>query len=148
MISQSTCEQRIEGELKRELERISAILRKTEILENHEIYDDEELELLDQEELENEFEDDEIEELKELGDETIQSYQEGILAVDKHVVYFVQLSTGGPGDGFYLTVDDGEITRIEYEFLDWFDGARRVLHGKDFDLVSDIMQRVVYMEEA
>ena len=39
-----------------------------------------------------------------------------------------QLSTGGPGDEFRFYLDDRrELSRVEYVFLDWFDGARRKL---------------------
>ena len=35
-----------------------------------------------------------------------------------------QLSTGGPGDEFRIYTDvDKNIDRVEYVFLDWFDGA-------------------------
>lgn len=36
----------------------------------------------------------------------------------------ILLGTGGPGDWFEATIDsDGDITRIEYHFNDWFDHA-------------------------
>ena len=50
-----------------------------------------------------------------------------------------QISWGGPADEFRFFGDlDGYIHRIEYWFLDWFDGAHRVLRGKDRDLLSNI----------
>ena len=50
-----------------------------------------------------------------------------------------QLSWGGPGDEFRFFVDETfEPVRIEYWFLDWFDGARIVLTGKDTDLLREI----------
>lgn len=50
-----------------------------------------------------------------------------------------QLSTGGPGDEFRFFVNpDFSVHRIEYWFLDWFDGANIVLSGKDEELLLDI----------
>ena len=53
-----------------------------------------------------------------------------------------QLSTGGPGDEFRFYLDENlELTRIEYWFLDWFDGAcRKLRSGEDFRLLCDIYQ--------
>ena len=52
-----------------------------------------------------------------------------------------QLSWGGPSDEFrFYCGPDFQPYRIEYWFLDWFDGANRVLHGRDFDLLDDIFQ--------
>jgi len=51
-----------------------------------------------------------------------------------------QLSWGGPSDEFRFFVDEQlKVCRIEYWFMDWFDGARRVLRrGRDFDLLCEI----------
>ena len=51
-----------------------------------------------------------------------------------------QLSTGGPGDEFRFYMDENQNpTRIEYWFLDWFDGASRKLRsGADYRLLCDI----------
>lgn len=47
-----------------------------------------------------------------------------------------QISTGGPGDEFRFFADAArKVYRVEYWFLDWFDGACRVLHGPDRDLL-------------
>lgn len=58
---------------------------------------------------------------------------------DQSEGWFVwQLSTGGPGDEFRFFVGfDGEPYRIEYWFLDWFDGAKRILGGDDLDLLME-----------
>jgi hypothetical protein len=52
---------------------------------------------------------------------------------DQKEGYFrYQLSWGGPGDEFRFFVNpDLSCHRIEYWFLDWFEGARRVLAGDD-----------------
>ena len=59
---------------------------------------------------------------------------------DQDEGWFVyQLSTGGPGDEFRFFVNpDLSVHRIEYWFLDWFDGASRRLYGTDYDLLEEI----------
>ena len=52
-----------------------------------------------------------------------------------------QLSWGGPSDEFRFFLDaDQDCYRVEYWFLDWFDGASRTLHGDDVELLNDIFQ--------
>jgi len=52
-----------------------------------------------------------------------------------------QLSWGGPSDEFRFCVNpDLSIHRIEYWYMDWFDGASRTLAGKDFELLETIFQ--------
>ena len=50
-----------------------------------------------------------------------------------------QLSTGGPGDEFRFYTDATlECFRIEYWFLDWFDGACLVLAGDEEEMLLKI----------
>lgn len=50
-----------------------------------------------------------------------------------------QLSWGGPSDEFRFFCDERlKPTRIEYWFLDWFDGAKIILKGKDLALLTEI----------
>jgi hypothetical protein len=49
-----------------------------------------------------------------------------------------ELSWGGPQD-YFLFFEDGE---IEYHFLDWYDGAKRVLWGKDKEILQELHDRV------
>ncbi len=56
-----------------------------------------------------------------------------------------QISWGGPSDEFRIYAQRlGEysysIYRIEYWFLDWFDGANVVLEGEDLKLISEIFE--------
>ncbi len=52
-----------------------------------------------------------------------------------------QLSWGGPSDEFRFYCDESfDAVRIEYWFLDWFDGAKVVLSGRDYDLINGIFQ--------
>lgn len=53
------------------------------------------------------------------------------------------LSTGGPGDEFRIYAQmlgewSASVYRIEYWFLDWWDGAHRVLEGEDLELLKEI----------
>jgi hypothetical protein len=54
-----------------------------------------------------------------------------------------QISTGGPGDEFRIFAngqgDRWVIYRIEYWFLDWFDGAHRILTGDDFKFMEELL---------
>jgi len=61
---------------------------------------------------------------------------------DQRRGYFrYQLSCGGPQDEFRFYTDENlDPVRVEYWFLDWFDGAKIILHGKDFDLLNEIFQ--------
>jgi hypothetical protein len=89
--------------------------------------------------------------LKEIGEalkdeEKAQEFEEGILAIDRKVIYRVEMSWGGPSDYFEIEVDpvEHQIVDIVYHFLDWFDGAEVTLQGEDFDLVE---QEFSYLAE-
>lgn len=50
-----------------------------------------------------------------------------------------QLSYGGPSDEFRFFVNPNLSThRIEYWFLDWFDGAAKELTGPDYDFMDEL----------
>ena len=49
----------------------------------------------------------------------------------------LELSAGGPSDGFRF-FDNG---LIEYYYMDWFDGASRVLCGKEEALLRELFSR-------
>lgn len=50
-----------------------------------------------------------------------------------------QLSWGGPSDEFrYYVNPDLTCHRVEYWFLDWFDGSYRVLEGDAYRLLLDL----------
>jgi len=52
------------------------------------------------------------------------------------------LSTGGPGDEFRFFVSPGRhgwaVDRVEYWFLDWWDGAHRALSGRNLELLRTL----------
>ena len=54
-----------------------------------------------------------------------------------------QLSWGGPSDEFRIFANKisdyrWSVYKIEYWYLDWFDGAKTVLTGKDYDFIKEI----------
>jgi hypothetical protein len=61
---------------------------------------------------------------------------------DQREAYFrYQLSWGGPSDEFRFFVNpDLSCHRIEYWFMDWFDGASRTLTGPDRDLLLQLWE--------
>src|SRR4029077_19153008 len=65
---------------------------------------------------------------------------------DQEQAFFrYQLSTGGPQDEFRFYVNPNfSAYKVEYWFLDWFDGAHRELEGNDKILLMEIWE---YMRE-
>ena len=50
-----------------------------------------------------------------------------------------QLSTGGPGDEFRFYLDElRNPVKVEYWFLDWFDGAKVTPQGKNLELLHEL----------
>jgi len=72
---------------------------------------------------------------------------EVLLGVSKKIVYDVELSTGGPADGFEVEVDErGNIVDIEYYYSDWYDGARQHLRGEAYDTAERALAYIVAFE--
>jgi hypothetical protein len=69
-------------------------------------------------------------------------YVEGGTDYNRDSGYFRwQLSWGGPGDEFRFYADAaGRVHRIEYWFLDWYEGAHRDLGGPDKKLLEEIFE--------
>lgn len=56
-----------------------------------------------------------------------------------------QLSWGGPSDEFRIYAEklseyNWMIWKIDYWFMDWFDGAKKVLHGEDLKFMKALVQ--------
>lgn len=52
-----------------------------------------------------------------------------------------QLSWGGPGDEFLFYLDENRRpVKIEYWFLDWFDGAKITPQGRNLELLRDLYE--------
>lgn len=65
----------------------------------------------------------------------------GTFGDQKHGYFRYQLSWGGPSDEFrFFTNPDFSVYLIEYWFMDWFDGARRISKGRDYDLLAEIFE--------
>jgi len=63
----------------------------------------------------------------------------GTFRDQKRGYFRYQLSWGGPQDEFRFYTD-GNLTpvKIEYWFLDWFDGAKVTLQGRNYALLAEI----------
>jgi len=109
-----TCEERIDKKLRGRILEIEEVIKLYECSnDGHFIYDD-----------------CEYEDLIDWLNQRALSYED-----DSHYrAKRLELSTGGPADGF-LFFEDGT---IEYYFQDWFDGAKRELYGRD----KEIMQKL------
>ena len=64
---------------------------------------------------------------------------------DQDEPYFrYQISWGGPSEEFRIYASGSEYTwhpyRIEFWFLDWFDGAGRTLYDTDRDLINQLFE--------
>ena len=59
---------------------------------------------------------------------------------DQDEGYFrYQISWGGPSEEFRFYTDAGmSLHRVEFWFMDWWDGASRTLHGEDYTLLAEI----------
>lgn len=88
----------------------------------------------------------EIEELEEAYDsyddekieEKEEEFRNSILSIDKRIVYKISLSTGGPSDGFKITIDPEtkEVIDIVYWYADWG-------YYEEFQLDEDIKRFLV-----
>ena len=70
------------------------------------------------------------------------SYVEPDTFTDQREGYLrYQLSWGGPSDEFrYYVNADGSVHRVEYWFLDWFDGAHIKLTGDNENLMLNVFE--------
>lgn len=61
-----------------------------------------------------------------------------------------QISWGGPSDEFRFFANPGDLScyRIEYWYMDWYDGARRILRGHDLEVMQEIWEMFVETETA
>jgi hypothetical protein len=85
----------------------------------------------------------------EVGDEDLGTFNEYGLGFDyvaphtfkdqRRGYFRYQLSYGGPADEFRFYTDENlNPTRIEYWFLDWFDGAKIILKDRSYQLLNEI----------
>lgn len=61
---------------------------------------------------------------------------------DQKQGYFrYQISYGGPSEEFRFYTDENfRPYRIEFWYLDWFDGAKKILRGHKLDLLTEIFE--------
>ena len=63
----------------------------------------------------------------------------GTFTDQKEGYFRYQISYGGPSEEFRFYVNPGySVHRIEFWFLDWFDGAKRELEGEGYTLIEEI----------
>lgn len=63
---------------------------------------------------------------------------DNVLTIDREILIHIQLSTGGPGDGFKLRyTTDGELIGGVYYFADWWDYADRALSYEEAEQVAE-----------
>lgn len=121
------CEDRVESEMESELATLRN-LWKTYTEEGPEAYNEDEQGRLDEHGLSFDY------------------VAPGTFGKDQREGYFrYQISTGGPGDEFRIFANAGKgdrwvIHRIEYWFLDWFDGAHRILAGEDLKFMLELLE--------
>ena len=65
----------------------------------------------------------------------------GTFGDQKRGYWRYQISWGGPSDEFRFYADERlDLTKIEYWFLDWFDGAKVNVTGKALALMTEIWE--------
>jgi hypothetical protein len=155
MSDEKKCEQRIDDELEGRMEQFRQAMNDAGILYKHtcpgcghEWTSSDEWDMCPTmaeecdytNDVEGEETDDEV--------ETMDSLSESVLAISKEIVYKIEFSYGGPQDYFMVFVDpdDNQINKIEYHFLDWFDGATRILRGEDFDTAEQVFLNWIVLE--
>ena len=63
----------------------------------------------------------------------------GTFANQEKGYFRYQLSCGGPTEEFRFFIDiDKDVYNIEFWYLDWFDGAYKILYGGRRDLMEEI----------
>mgnify|MGYP005819151861 CR=1 FL=1 len=101
--TQKTCEERIGERLESRLDNLREIVERIDEEDSH-----------------------------EQEDEAREELYQYPLSVETRTTKIILLSWGGPSDQLEYDLDeDGMIGEIRYRFMDWFDGASRVLTGDD-----------------
>ncbi len=162
---QPTCEERIDDQLKSEIESIEQIMYR---VDNH--YGEEDLAHLNTEEVSEvaylvgglplkKGDDDEYRDIFSRGDlvqhiveetdeqRADEGWMEAPLSVMKRTTIIVQMSWGGPSDQFECEIDDeGNIEAVKYRFMDWFDGAERTIDINANPALESFLRRFVDYE--
>jgi len=83
-------------------------------------------------------------------DDPIDELNNLALGISQTVLYKLELSTGGPQDYFTFEYDPEakEVVDITYHFLDWWDGAERVLSAssEEFKLLERLFNECIKIE--
>jgi len=95
---------------------------------------------------------DRIEDIKEIveSEDPVEAINEYALALSKTVNYKLELSWGGPQDYFIFEydLDSKELVGITYHFLDWFDGAERIIspRSKEWEILEQLFYSCILIE--
>jgi len=141
-----TCEERIDEQLESYLEDLGVLYNRQDF------YTHEEFEAF-KEKFENVF-GCRIEDEADLEDKQQQASAEYGLCFDyvdgeedgTENYYRYQLCWGGPSAEFRFYVIDEHtptVNKIDFVFLDWFDGATRTLSGEDYDLLYQVFETFI-----
>ena len=162
---QATCEERIDDQLRSEVESINQIMYRMdfqhsesdlEMMDYWEIYeiaqevgelprkhstDDHWYSIKSREDLIQHI-------VEETEEETAdERWREAPLSVMTRTTIIVQMSWGGPSDQFECEVtEDGMIDEVKYRFMDWFDGAERTISLSANPSLERFLQRFVDYE--
>ena len=77
--------------------------------------------------------------------EGFNSIIDSALALKKETVYTLELSWGGPADGFkiYFNPISSEIEDIKYYYSDWFEFHERSLSDNDFNKFKPYFESII-----
>lgn len=67
------------------------------------------------------------------------NYLNDVLCYMKKIIINVQLSWGGPANGYKFHIVDNKIVSIYYYYQDWFDYAEIELEDKEFNQVNSLL---------
>jgi len=93
-----------------------------------------------------------IKQFKEINqsEDPIEKINEVALALTETKVYKLELSWGGPSDHFVFEYDEKnkEIIKIEYHFLNWFDGATVSLSpdSEEWEIAEELFYNCIFIE--
>jgi len=83
-------------------------------------------------------------------EDPIEELDNRALALSKTEVYKLEFSWGGPQDYFEFEYDPRakRLLEIRYHFLDWFDGAERVIREgtEEFKLLEELFHQTILIE--
>lgn len=125
MTERAKCADLIESRLRETMEELRNTLKK-ENGDTREEWSDEEEDYVDVDDFPEDT-------------ESLDEYLQGVLSISASIEVDIQLSWGGPADGFKIHLDsEGGVEDGYYYYADWFDYAERKLHSDELDDVERV----------